>query len=39
MLPPIYPTLAAVPAVSAIVGSRVYPHADAPQDVTAPYVT
>ena len=39
MLPPIYPTLAAWPAVSAIVGIRVYPHADAPQDVTAPYVT
>ena len=39
MLPPIYPTLAAWPAVAAIVGSRVYPHADAPQDVTAPYVT
>ena len=39
MLPPIYPTLSAWPAVSAIVGTRIYPHADAPQDVTAPYVT
>ena len=39
MLPPIYQTLTAWPAVSAIVGNRVYPHADAPQDVTAPYVT
>ena len=39
MLPPIYPTLSAWPAVSALVGTRIYPHADAPQDVTAPYVT
>jgi Protein of unknown function (DUF3168). len=39
MLPPIYPTLSAWPAVSAIVGTRIYPHADAPQDVAAPYVT
>lgn len=39
MLPPIYPTLSAWPAVSAIVGNRIYPHADAPQDVAAPYVT
>lgn len=39
MLPPIYPALAADSDVAAIVGSRVYPHADAPQDVAAPYVT
>lgn len=39
MLPPIYPTLSASPSVSAIVGTRIYPHADAPQDVAAPYVT
>ena len=32
MLPPIYPTLSAWPAVSAIVGTRIYPHADAPQE-------
>jgi len=28
MLPPIYPTLFAWPAVSAIVGTRIYPLAD-----------
>ena len=39
MLPPIYTILSAAPAVSAIVGSRIYPHADAPLDVTAPYIT
>lgn len=39
MLPPIYTILSAASAVSAIVGNRIYPHADAPLDVTAPYVT
>lgn len=39
MLPPIYTILSAAPAVSAIVGTRIYPHGDAPQDVTTPYIT
>lgn len=39
MLPPIYSILSAATAVSAIVGNRIYPHADAPLDVTAPYIT
>lgn len=39
MLPPIYTILSAAPAVSAIVGSRIYPHADAALDVNAPYIT
>ena len=39
MLPPIYSILSAATAVSAIVGNRIYPHADAPLDVIAPYVT
>jgi Protein of unknown function (DUF3168) len=39
MLPPIYDILSAAPAVSAIVGTRIYPHGEAPQDVTRPYVT
>ena len=39
MLPPIYSILSSATAVSAIVGNRIYPHADAPLDVTAPYVT
>ena len=32
MLPPIYSILSAASAVSAIVGNRIYPHADAPLD-------
>ncbi len=39
MLPPIYSLLTGASAVSAIVGTRVYPHGEAPQDVTQPYVT
>jgi Protein of unknown function (DUF3168) len=39
MLPPIYDILFAATAVSAIVGTRIYPHGEAPQDVTRPYVT
>lgn len=39
MLPPIYPILAAAPAVAAQVAARIYPHAEAPQDVEAPYIT
>lgn len=39
MLPPIYAALSAAPAVVALVGTRIYPHAEAPQDVAAPYVT
>ena len=39
MLPPIYSILSTASAVTAIVGNRIYPHADAPLDVTAPYVT
>lgn len=39
MLPPIYSALTADPDVAALVGDRIYPHSDAPQDVAAPYVT
>ena len=39
MLPPIYPILTANAAVAAIAGDRIYPHADAPQETPAPYVT
>ena len=39
MLPPIYSILSTASPVTAIVGQRIYPHADAPLDVTAPYVT
>jgi len=39
MLPPIYTILSSAPAVAAIVGSRIYPHGEAPQDVTKPYIT
>lgn len=39
MLPPIYETLHGSAAVEAIVGDRIYPHADAPQDVEKPYIT
>lgn len=39
MLPPLYPALANDAAVAVIVGDRIYPHGEAPQDVTRPYVT
>ena len=42
MFPPIYATLAAAPAVTAIVGAspgRIYRHGSAPQNVDRPYVT
>lgn len=39
MLPPIYLILSQDAATAAIVGTRIYPHAEAPQDVTRPYVT
>jgi len=39
MLPPIYSTLLASAAVFALVGTRIYRHGRAPQNVDAPYVT
>lgn len=39
MLPPIYSTLQASGAVVAMVGTRIYRHGRAPQDVAVPYVT
>jgi len=43
MLPPVFQTLLASPAVTAIVGSglgaRIYRHSSAPQDTTQPYIT
>lgn len=39
MLPPIYAILSAAPAVTAIAGTRIYPHGEAPQDTARPYVT
>lgn len=39
MLPPVYLALINDPAVFALVGNRVYRHGEAPQGVTAPYVT
>lgn len=42
MFPSVFPLLAAAPAVTALIGSspvRAYPFGDAPQGVTAPYVT
>ncbi len=39
MLPPVYRTLVAAPAVVAIVDRRIYRHNAAPQDVRRPYVT
>lgn len=39
MLPPIYSTLTAASAVTAIVGDRIYPHGEAPQGALHPYVT
>lgn len=38
-LPPVYGTLIASSAVSAIAQTRIYPHADAPQGATRPYIT
>lgn len=39
MLPPIYNILSADADVAAIVGTRIYPHGEAPQNVNRPYVT
>jgi len=42
MYPPIFATCAAVPAVTALIGTspvRLYPFGDAPQAVAMPYVT
>lgn len=39
MLPPIYNILSADAALAAIVGTRIYPHGEAPQQVARPYVT
>lgn len=39
MLPPIYTLLTASNAVKALVSTRIYPHGEAPQDATKPYVT
>jgi hypothetical protein len=39
MLPLVYSVIAAGTGVSALVGTRIYRHGTAPQDVTAPYVT
>lgn len=39
MLPPIYALLSGTSAVTALVSNRIYPHGEAPQDVTEPYVT
>lgn len=39
MLPPIYALLSGASAVTALVSTRIYPHGEAPQDVTEPYVT
>lgn len=39
MLPPIYDALAAAPAVAVVVGARIYPHGEAPQDGARPYIT
>lgn len=39
MFPPIYALLTDDPAVYGIVNIRVFPHGEAPQDTTKPYVT
>jgi hypothetical protein len=42
MLPPVFATLQASPAVTTVVGSpftRVFAHGDAPQDTARPYIT
>jgi len=39
MLPPIYTILSGNSGVAALVSTRIYPHGDAPAEVTAPYIT
>jgi hypothetical protein len=39
MLPSVFTLLTADPAVTALVGTRIYRHGSAPQKVEAPYVT
>lgn len=39
MLPPVYPTIMAVPGVVALIGDRCYRHGEAEPSVQAPYVT
>lgn len=39
MFPPLYTVLSSDSAVTDIVDGRIYPHGEAPQDVTRPYVT
>lgn len=39
MLPPLYALLFAASSVAAIVSTRIFPHGDAPQDTTQPYIT
>lgn len=39
MLPPVYALLSSNSEVSALVGTRIYRHGVAPQNVAAPYVT
>jgi hypothetical protein len=39
MLPAVYQLLRDSSAVTAAVGTRIYRHGDAPQDVTRPYIT
>ncbi len=39
MLPPIYNTLRASSAVVALVGTRIFRHSSAPQDISRPYIT
>jgi len=39
MLPPVYQTLAAAGAVTAIVSQRIYGSGEAPQGTTVPYLT
>lgn len=39
MLPPVYSTLRAWPAVVALLGTRIYRHGKAPQDTPQPYAT
>jgi len=38
MLPPVFQTLSASPAVTAIVGNRIYGHGMATQDAATPYI-
>lgn len=39
MLPPIFQTLTSSSLITDIVGTKVFPYGDAPQDITRPYVT